>query len=68
MLAHRHYETFKARLNWKQGDDRHTAEGSILGARIVTTDDPENIKAILATQFKDFGPYLFSDFQSMRVR
>jgi len=35
MLAHRHYETFKARLNWKEGDDRHTVERSILS--VATT-------------------------------
>jgi hypothetical protein len=26
----------------------------LLGARLITTAEPENIKAILATQFKDF--------------
>ncbi|OAA54744.1 cytochrome p450 alkane monooxygenase [Niveomyces insectorum RCEF 264] len=33
----------------------HTAEFRVLGRRIVFTDDPENIKAILATQFADYG-------------
>lgn len=32
-----------------------TAEVRLLGRRIVMTADPENIKAILATQFADFG-------------
>lgn len=33
----------------------HTVEMAILGERILFTDDPENIKAILATQFGDYG-------------
>ena len=33
----------------------HTAEVRIIGKRIIFTDDPENIKAILATQFHDYG-------------
>ncbi|KAK4136474.1 cytochrome P450 [Trichocladium antarcticum] len=32
-----------------------TAECRIAGRRIVFTSDPENIKAILATQFNDYG-------------
>lgn len=32
----------------------YTLEAGI-GARIIFTADPENIKAILATQFKDYG-------------
>lgn len=32
-----------------------TFEVSLGGQRMIMTDDPENIKAILATQFKDFG-------------
>jgi cytochrome P450 len=32
-----------------------TAEGRIAGRRILFTADPENIKAILATQFGDYG-------------
>jgi cytochrome P450 len=35
--------------------DRWTAEGRIFNQRIVFTADTENIKAILATQFTDFG-------------
>ncbi|KAK4218187.1 putative cytochrome P450 of the CYP52 family [Rhypophila decipiens] len=33
----------------------HTAETRILGRRIMFTVDPDNIKAILATQFGEFG-------------
>ncbi|KAI9781900.1 MAG: hypothetical protein M1816_002164 [Peltula sp. TS41687] len=33
----------------------HTVEVSLGGERMVVTEDPENIKAILATQFQDFG-------------
>jgi hypothetical protein len=35
--------------------DRWTAEGRVFNQRIVFTADTENIKAILATQFTDFG-------------
>ncbi|EFY86805.1 hypothetical protein J3458_017287 [Metarhizium acridum] len=34
---------------------RNTVEGRIANERVVFTIDPENIKAILATQFSDFG-------------
>lgn len=33
----------------------NTVEINLGGQRMVVTEDPENIKAILATQFKDFG-------------
>ena len=33
----------------------YTAEARPMGNRIIFTADPENIKAILATQFGDFG-------------
>ncbi|KAK4153079.1 glycoside hydrolase superfamily [Chaetomidium leptoderma] len=33
----------------------NTIEGRIAGRRIIFTADPENIKAILATQFNDYG-------------
>ncbi|ETS86214.1 hypothetical protein PFICI_00042 [Pestalotiopsis fici W106-1] len=32
-----------------------TAEGKIIGRRLIFTSDPENIKAILASQFGDYG-------------
>lgn len=42
----------------------HTLEASIMGRRIITTDDPENIKAILATQFHDYGSF-FHTYSSL---
>jgi hypothetical protein len=35
----------------------HTLESCVMGKRIIVTDDPENIKAILATQFHDYGRF-----------
>ncbi len=35
--------------------DEYTAETSLMGRRVVFTADPENIKAMLATQFGDYG-------------
>lgn len=35
--------------------DRWTFSQLFLGDRIITTAEPENIKAMLATQFHDFG-------------
>ncbi|KAI9889346.1 MAG: hypothetical protein M1814_005589 [Vezdaea aestivalis] len=32
-----------------------TLEATLGGVRMVLTDDPENIKAVLATQFQDYG-------------
>lgn len=37
------------------GNGAYTAELRALGRRTIFTSDPENIKAILATQFADFG-------------
>jgi hypothetical protein len=36
-------------------DHGHTYQITLLGNTFVTTDEPENIKCILATNFKDFG-------------
>ncbi|KAI5838380.1 cytochrome P450 [Morchella snyderi] len=33
----------------------HTVEMELFGQRIIITEDPENIKAILASQFSDYG-------------
>lgn len=38
-----------------KANDAWTVESRILGVRILFTAEPENIKAILATQFSDFG-------------
>lgn len=37
------------------GNGMYTSELTVMGRRTVFTADPENIKAILATQFTDFG-------------
>ncbi|KAJ4415106.1 hypothetical protein N0V82_007545 [Gnomoniopsis sp. IMI 355080] len=37
------------------GNGAYTCEMTVMGRRAVFTSDPENIKAILATQFNDFG-------------
>jgi hypothetical protein len=36
-------------------DHGHTYQITVMGNTFVTTDEPENIKSILATNFKDFG-------------
>lgn len=41
--------------NWGNPNNPHTIESYLAGQRAILTDDPENMKAILATQFKDFG-------------
>lgn len=33
----------------------NTMELNLLGERIILTQDPENIKAMLASQFSDYG-------------
>ncbi|KAI1335890.1 glycoside hydrolase family 20 protein [Xylariaceae sp. FL0016] len=48
----RNFEMFKELM---EGLPDYTGEGRVLGRRIVFTADPENIKAILATQFADYG-------------
>lgn len=43
---------------WRSFFDRYrsrTLEVNGGGQRLVFTDDPENIKAVLATQFRDYG-------------
>ena len=37
------------------GFDARTYESNLLGRRLIITTEPENVKAILATQFKDFN-------------
>ncbi|KAI9673877.1 MAG: hypothetical protein M1817_002083 [Caeruleum heppii] len=52
--AKRH-DTMELWQSWFRSVTAHTAEANVGGDRIVFTEDPENIKALLATQFKDFG-------------
>jgi hypothetical protein len=68
------YSGVKATMNHKnkeQWEDlfannkNHTVEVRIIGMRIVFTDEPENIKAILATQFKDFGMKIYHKSRPM---
>ncbi|EXF74394.1 cytochrome P450 [Colletotrichum fioriniae PJ7] len=51
-MTHKNVEFWKDMLSKVKG---WTGEKRILGLRIVFTADPENIKAILATQFSDYG-------------
>lgn len=51
-IQHKNYEGF---LHLLEGLNGYTAETRLLGKRIVFTADPENIKAILAKQFDDYG-------------
>lgn len=41
--------------NFGNPNNPYTVEASIGGDRLILTADPENIKAILATQFQDYG-------------
>ncbi|KAI5867046.1 cytochrome P450 52A11 [Durotheca rogersii] len=51
-MKHKNYEMF---LELMHGSPDYTVESHIMGIRAIMTADPENIKAILATQFQDFG-------------
>ncbi|XXG94096.1 hypothetical protein Hte_000348 [Hypoxylon texense] len=51
-MKHQNYEMF---LSLVGSLPNHTGEARVLGRRTVFTADPENIKAILATQFADYG-------------
>lgn len=42
-------------LRWFNASAKWTVEAAPGGRRVVFTADPENIKAILATQFNDYG-------------
>ncbi|KAI9696166.1 MAG: hypothetical protein M1820_008307 [Bogoriella megaspora] len=45
----------KVYRNWGNKNNPYTVAMKVAGQRIMFTSDPENIKAILATQFNDFG-------------
>ncbi|KAJ0168554.1 Cytochrome P450 52A13 [Colletotrichum tanaceti] len=51
-MKHKNVEFWEDMLSAVKG---WTGEKRVLGMRIVFTADPENIKAILATQFSDYG-------------
>lgn len=48
------YEMWVANFKKYCGAGRYTIEAGV-GERVILTAEPENIKAILATQFKDYG-------------
>lgn len=48
-------EFFESAKTDGSGNGSYTCELTVMGRRTVFTSDPENIKAILATQFNDFG-------------
>lgn len=51
-MKHKNLESF---LELMKPSPNFNVEGRMLGRRIIFTADPENIKAILATQFADYG-------------
>lgn len=51
---HRNHELWW-KLFRKAGEGRYTVEAVTVGSRIVFTADEENVKAILATQFGEYG-------------
>ncbi|KAK2005113.1 cytochrome P450 [Colletotrichum falcatum] len=51
-MHHKNVDFWTERLSTVKG---RTGETTLLGRRVVFTTDPENIKAILATQFSDYG-------------
>lgn len=53
-VTHKNYEKW-LELFGENASSSYTAEMRPLGRRMVLTADPENIKAILATQFGEFG-------------
>lgn len=54
-MSHKNLETWNRWFTTSTGEKRYTMEAKPVGRRLVFTADPENIKAILATQFTDYG-------------
>jgi cytochrome P450 len=54
-MRHRNLQAWRGWFMQPSKTPRWTVEGSPGGLRCVFTADPENIKAILATQFTDYG-------------
>lgn len=54
-MQHRNHEWWLQVLGHGNPNMPHTTEAIAMGGRIVFTIDEENIKAILATQFADYG-------------
>jgi cytochrome P450 len=53
-LKDKSYEMWVQMFDKWAGPGRYTIEAGV-GERVILTAEPENIKAILATQFKDYG-------------
>jgi len=53
-IHHKNLEVWNSFYTTPKGK-RYTVEGTPAGRRCIFTADPENIKAILATQFTDYG-------------
>lgn len=53
-LKDKTYDMWLQLFNKWAGPGRYTIEAGV-GERVILTAEPENIKAILATQFKDYG-------------
>jgi cytochrome P450 len=51
-MSDKNLEMFQNLLN---GSPKYTVESRVVGRRIIFTAEPENIKAILAAQFGDYG-------------
>ena len=51
----KNHTTKEAWCNWFEQMHSRTVEVNLGGKRTILTDDPENIKAVLATQFTDYG-------------
>ena len=52
-MTHTNLELWQAILGYGLGS--RTVEVQVMGQRIIFTDEPENLEAILSTQFQDFG-------------
>lgn len=54
-VHHKNMEVWRSWFKTKDGSMSYTLEAKPAGRRCIFTADPENIKAILATQFTDYG-------------
>jgi len=52
---HRNHELWEQFFRLGKKGERYSCEAVTFGQRIIFTIDPENVKAILATQFGDYG-------------
>ncbi|CZT02962.1 related to n-alkane-inducible cytochrome P450 [Rhynchosporium graminicola] len=54
-MSHKNLEAWDYWFTSSTGERVYTVEAKPVGRRLIFTADPENIKAILATQFTDYG-------------